>query len=89
MDSLCGQPLGQLGGFVEHHRLAAGEDGVIAIVAADLSYDLIDAHLRARRPPGCIGRIAPDAAKITSACANKYRRHAKQFAFALQGVKNL
>jgi len=57
-------------------------------VPSDLGDDLCDCSLLSLGLPRSIGRVAPCAAQIASACAYEYRRYACQLALALQRVED-
>ena len=72
-----------------HHRLAAGQHGVTAVVTTDALHDGIDPHLLPLGVPGGVGCVAPAAAEIAARCADEDRGDAEQQPLPLDRVKDL
>ena len=70
------------------HRLAAGEHAVLSRVFGDLINDLPHGHLRAFGIPRGIHGVAPVAAEVATGGSDEHRRHTRQFALPLNGIKN-
>ena len=80
---------GEFANAVGHHRLAAGQHGVTAVVTTHALHDGIDSHLLPFGIPGGVGCVAPAAAEIAARCADEDGRNAEQQPLTLDRVKDL
>ncbi len=77
----------KFGDFRRDHGFAAGDNDVFRGEVGDAIKDVIECHRLSLRGPGCVGRVAPDAAQVAPGRANERAGNAGEFALALDAVE--
>jgi hypothetical protein len=70
-------------------RLAAGEDDMVGGECGDLPHDFVDGDILSPGIPTGVGRVAPGAAEVAAAGADKNAGNARELSFALNRMEQL